>query len=288
MDRHHRAAHHQPHALERKVAEPRDAGADTVAHLTAAHGDQPAERVLHADRQGVGPAAVGQRNTLVDLPAVRRSAGLLQSVRQVVERFRAARRARRPRPRADPAATWPATPPGPGSSSSKARSSYSSAADCRAVRRRSQDTRDVGALGQQAGGRVEQALQRGLEVGHHLLALGAGQAPNRLDVVLGVGDEPLEHEQRGALGSVSSNARSASEPRPSAIVQIADSSSREWCMHIRPVPLTTAPHDAGWRWAGAGLTRGADSTSAERSTSAVSRGSLGARDWRACGAPHPR
>ena len=59
--RDHRTAGHQPHAFDRDVCQPQQAGARPVATVAATDRDQPAQRVLHGDGERLGATAAGQR-----------------------------------------------------------------------------------------------------------------------------------------------------------------------------------------------------------------------------------
>ena len=137
---------------------------------------QPAERLLDGDRQGRGPERrSGRATSACTAPAERRAADGLEAVGQLVVVGGRRRRGRRPTPRSEPAAhdAWSRTSPA------------GSAAAMRHVGRRS-----AGA-GEQVVGRLE-AGQLGLEVGHHLGALGPLELADGVEVVLGVVDQPLE------------------------------------------------------------------------------------------------
>ncbi|CAB4834418.1 unannotated protein [freshwater metagenome] len=74
----------QPHTFDGGQAQPAHAGTDAILHGAAADGDEPAQRVLHRDRQCFRNDISGQRHTRVNFPAVRRAATGLQASGQTL------------------------------------------------------------------------------------------------------------------------------------------------------------------------------------------------------------
>ena len=175
---HDAALGHQPDRRDGDPPEPADARADAVlVALTAADGDdQPAERLFDGDRQRGGAQAVREGDVGVDGPAEARAAERLEAVGEVGVRV----------------------------------GDHVGAAgpdDDRAVLpRRLQPDLAGGVrggdehLGPGAGGADEQvvggfeAVEVGLDVGHHLGALGTLDAADGLEVVLGLVHQPLEDQ----------------------------------------------------------------------------------------------
>ena len=91
---HDRAASSQPYAFHRRPTEPQQAGGDTIGCGVATHRDEPTKRAPHRDGQRLCLHTVGESNTGVNFPAMRRPIHGLQSIgeRIIVRRLGAATR----------------------------------------------------------------------------------------------------------------------------------------------------------------------------------------------------
>ncbi len=167
-----RAASDEAHGLDGHPAEPRHAGADALAAEAAAHRGEPPEAALDGDRQRGGLGAVGQHDVGVEAPARLGAADGLEAVGQL-----AVVRGRR-------VGTC-----GPHDDLARRPGGLEAHLTGRVGRGDGGDR--VLDLGEQVVGRLE-AGQLLLEVGHHLVALGPVDLPDRVELLLHVVEEALQ------------------------------------------------------------------------------------------------
>jgi hypothetical protein len=182
-----RAAGDQLHPPGGEVPEPRDAPVGPLAALAGGHRDEPPEGVADGDGPGTGPPAARQGDRLVVAPPVGRRAGGGEQLGQLLlgGGLRAAARA----PRHQAVARAPR----------QLELDLAGRLPACVLRHGGQAEIAAGALGQvvQRDG-VPVALR--LEVGHHLVPLLAGEATDRVELLLGVHEEAIEHrDPRGAV-----------------------------------------------------------------------------------------
>ena len=187
--RHDRTGGGQSDSFERDVPEPEHARSDADTTVATADGDEPAERILHRNRQRVGTHPAGQRDARIGLPAERWPSDRFQAGRQLGVRFRRRCPARPPRPRRDRRPTTPGAAPHP----------------ARGPRRRPRGRRRVS--GGRFGGRRTQDRGRRAErlwsVSVRSATTRSRSSPGRLrtdgEILLGVDDQAVEHDERRPL-----------------------------------------------------------------------------------------
>ena len=81
------SAGHETHTFEGSAAEPQHAGPDAGVVVPATDRDEPSERILQRDGDGVGANSARQRHARVQLPAHRWAADGFQSRRELLVAF---------------------------------------------------------------------------------------------------------------------------------------------------------------------------------------------------------
>ena len=180
--RHDRAGRNQAHRLHGDARQPRHRRADPLEALAAGHGDEPAEYVLHRDRQAISALAAGQTERRMRAPAGRGATDTFESVGQRLVVLR----------------VGTATAGPDHQLASRPRRLQLDRLDRQGLDRDRPDRvgRGPQRLAAQPSTDVAQAVQRVDQVGDHLVALVTGQRPRRVEVMAEVDDQPIEDARR--------------------------------------------------------------------------------------------